>query len=117
MESESYINGIRKIEMKPTPSNQLTPFNFRPLIKYRVQKKSLSSNKFKSARQIWSIYRDVEGFSTIRSLNYFSGYAINAVKKRLCWVVCKKKFPFIWLMQRVEDYAYLHAKAHFIVLV
>lgn len=53
------------------------------LMKYRVQKKSLSSNKFKSARQIWKIYRYVEGFSTIRSLYYFSGYAFNAVKKRL----------------------------------
>ncbi len=53
------------------------------LVKYRVQKKSLSSNKFKSAHQIWKIYREIEGFSTIRSLYYFSGYAFNAVKKRL----------------------------------
>jgi len=53
------------------------------LMKYRVQKKSLSSNKFKSAGQIWRIYRDIEGFSTIRSLYYFSGYAFNAVKKRM----------------------------------
>jgi len=53
------------------------------LVKYRVQKKSLSSNKFKSASQIWRIYRDIEKISFLKSSYYFSCYAINAVKKRL----------------------------------
>lgn len=53
------------------------------LMKYRVQKNSLSSNKFKSAHQIWRIYRDIEKISFLKSSYYFSCYAINALKKRL----------------------------------
>lgn len=53
------------------------------LTKYRVQKKSLSSNKIRSASQIWSIYREYERFCFLRAAFYFSCYAANAIRKRL----------------------------------
>jgi len=53
------------------------------LTKYRVQKKSLSSNKIRSARQIWSVYREYERFCFLRAAFYFSCYAANAIRKRL----------------------------------
>ena len=53
------------------------------LMQYRIQKSSLSSNKLKSASQIWKTYRKIENFSFVRSLYYFSCYSFNAVRKRL----------------------------------
>lgn len=53
------------------------------LAKYRVQKTSLSANKFKSARQIWKIYRNIEKISLPKTAFYFSCYAFNAMRKRL----------------------------------
>ena len=53
------------------------------LMQYRVQKKSISSNKLKWAMLIWKSYRKTENFSFLESLYYFSCYAFNAIKKRL----------------------------------
>lgn len=53
------------------------------LTKYRVRKKSLSSNKLRSASQIWSVYRTYERFGLPAAVYYFSCYAANAVRKRL----------------------------------
>ena len=52
-----------------------------PLAKYRVTKKSLSRNKFKAAHWQWSIYRDVEKLSFLKSIYYFIFYACNGLKK------------------------------------
>ena len=53
------------------------------LLRYRVTKRSASSNKFKATRDVWRVYRDVEGLSLAESLHNFVGYAYNAVKKRM----------------------------------
>ncbi len=53
------------------------------LMQYRVQKNSLSSNKLKSAVQIWKSYRRTEKFNLIPSLYYIICYAFNAIKKRI----------------------------------
>ncbi|PID90774.1 MAG: glycosyl transferase [Bacteroidetes bacterium] len=50
---------------------------------YRVVADSLSHNKLKAAKQVWRIYREVEGLGLLRSLYSFWGYAIHAVMKRL----------------------------------
>ena len=53
------------------------------LMKYRVRKKSASSNKFKASRDVWRVYRKNEKLSLVKSVFYFSCYAFNAVKKRV----------------------------------
>jgi len=53
------------------------------LLRYRVTKRSASSNKFKATRDVWRVYRDVEGLSLAESLHNFVGYAYNAIKKRM----------------------------------
>lgn len=53
------------------------------LMKYRVRKKSASSNKFKASRDVWRVYRDNEGFAVVKSSYYFVCYAFNAIKKRM----------------------------------
>ena len=49
--------------------------------RYRVSKKSVSGNKFKSALWVWNIYRNVEKLSFFCAVWYFSQYAWNAYKK------------------------------------
>lgn len=53
------------------------------LVYYRRTSNTLTSNKLKSAHNRWNLYRKQEGFSIIKSLYYFSHYAINAVIKRI----------------------------------
>lgn len=53
------------------------------LTKYRIQKNSLSANKYKSAKQIWKIYRNTEKINFVKSVFYFNCYAFNALMKRL----------------------------------
>ena len=53
------------------------------LAKHRMRKDSASSNKFKATRDVWRVYRDVEGLSLAESLHNFMGYAYNAIKKRI----------------------------------
>lgn len=50
---------------------------------YRVGNESISSNKVKSAKFTWNIYRRVEKLSFIQSLCYFSSYACHSFIKYL----------------------------------
>jgi len=51
------------------------------LAKYRIRKKSVSSNKLKAAKYQWKIYRNVENLNLIKSIYYFLHYAYNGIKK------------------------------------
>lgn len=53
------------------------------LMKYRVQKKSISSNKVKSALQILMINTHYLKINKLTSYYYFFNYAMNAVIKRI----------------------------------
>ncbi|WP_323115967.1 glycosyltransferase family 2 protein [Klebsiella variicola] len=53
-----------------------------PLAKYRLHNTSLSSNKLKTMKWQWSIYRNELKLSLPKSIYYFSHYIINALKKR-----------------------------------
>ncbi|WP_226086886.1 glycosyltransferase family 2 protein [Mesobacillus sp. S13] len=48
---------------------------------YRKCEKSLSSNKFKSAKKTWNTYRKVRHINIPTALWYFAHYSINALKK------------------------------------
>lgn len=50
---------------------------------YRIHSGSLSSNKFKSVKGTWYLYRKIEHLSFIKSSLCFCGYVFNAIKKRL----------------------------------
>lgn len=54
-----------------------------PLAFYRKNDKSRSSNKLTSAKGRWYLYRNVEKFSVIKSMYYFSFYVINAILRRI----------------------------------
>lgn len=49
--------------------------------KYRISSNSLSSNKIKSAKWTWDIYKKYKRFSYIKSIYYFINYIINGYKK------------------------------------
>lgn len=53
------------------------------LAKYRLVKNSISSNKLKAAKQNWHVYYNIEKQGLIKSLWYFSHYAIISVKNVL----------------------------------
>ena len=53
------------------------------LAQYRRAENSLSSNKFKAVKGVWSLYRDIEHLSLPFSCYCFARYAILAVWKRL----------------------------------
>lgn len=53
------------------------------LANYRLVDGSISSNKINAIKKIWTLYRDVEQLSIIKSCYVFSCYAINAIKKRI----------------------------------
>lgn len=53
------------------------------LVKYRVHKNSISSNKLNAAKQVWNLYYNIEKFGFFKSSYYFVNYAFNAVKKRV----------------------------------
>ena len=53
------------------------------LAEYRRTEGSLSSNKFKAAKGVWSLYRDIEHLSLPFSCYCFIRYAFLAVWKRL----------------------------------
>lgn len=50
------------------------------LAKYRLVEDSISSNKIKAAKQNWHVYRHIEQQSLLKSLWYFSNYALTSVK-------------------------------------
>lgn len=55
----------------------------KPLVSYRIRRKSASSNKLKAAYDLWKVYRQNEKLPFFEALYYFSCYAFNAIKKRL----------------------------------
>lgn len=57
------------------------------LAKYRLVENSISSNKLKAAKQNWYVYHHIEKQSILKSMWYFSHYAITSVKN-----VIKYKF-------------------------
>ncbi|MFC3039727.1 glycosyltransferase family 2 protein [Virgibacillus xinjiangensis] len=50
------------------------------LAKYRVVGNSISSNKWKAAKQNWHVFRQVESQSVRKSLWYFAHYAVLSVR-------------------------------------
>lgn len=55
-----------------------------PLARYRRHDGSLSSNKIKSIKRMWYLYREVEHLPAWYSCICFVSYAFNAVKKYYC---------------------------------
>lgn len=53
------------------------------LAEYRLVRGSNSSKKLKAAKDVWRVYREIEGLGVARSVYSFFGYAFNAVRKRL----------------------------------
>ncbi len=53
------------------------------LAKYRVVSSSNTANKMKAAKDVWNVYRKVEGLNIIYSIICFISYAFHAIKKRL----------------------------------
>ena len=53
------------------------------LAQYRIVSNSNTSNKIKSALEVWKVYREVEKIGFLLSLWYFIHYSFNALKKRL----------------------------------
>lgn len=51
------------------------------LMRYRVVGKSVSRNKGKSARMVWSTYREVEGLGAVHAGWCFANYAVRAFLK------------------------------------
>ena len=51
--------------------------------KYRLVDGSITNNKVKAAKSVWSVYRNIENLSFFKSLFVFLSYAINATKKRI----------------------------------
>lgn len=49
---------------------------------YRVEGKSLSSNKFKALKRTWNIYK-LEDLNILKRLYYFNCYIFNAIKRRI----------------------------------
>ena len=50
---------------------------------YRIRKHSISDNKFRAAKWMWNIYRNVENLCLARALYYFSHYCVRAGLKHL----------------------------------
>ena len=53
------------------------------LAKYRVVSSSNTANKMKAAKDVWNVYRKVEGLNIIYSIICFISYVFHAIKKRL----------------------------------
>jgi teichuronic acid biosynthesis glycosyltransferase TuaG len=48
---------------------------------YRKVEGSISSNKFKAAKQNWKVYREIEQLPLLKAVWCFAWYAFNAIKK------------------------------------
>ena len=59
------------------------------LAKYRLVENSISSNKFKAAKQNWYVYYHIEKQGLIKSLWYFTNYAFISVKNVLKYKLLK----------------------------
>lgn len=55
----------------------------KPLARYRVGGRSVSSNKLKVLRYQWSIYRDVENLPLFDSVKYFGHYAFRGLIRKV----------------------------------
>lgn len=53
------------------------------LVRYRVGSNSLSSNKFKSVKQVWEIQTQDEHIKPVLALFHVGCFAFNALKKYL----------------------------------
>jgi len=53
------------------------------LSKYRIVTDSNTANKWKAAKDVWKVYRDIEHLSLLYSLFCFLGYSLNAIFKRI----------------------------------
>jgi len=53
------------------------------LAQYRIRSNSVSSNKLASAKQVWSIYREYEKLSWMKTIYYFSLYAARGFAKNI----------------------------------
>ncbi len=53
------------------------------LAKYRYVEGSISSNKFKTAKRNWQVYRQIEKLGFFKSVWCFVNYAYNGVRKRV----------------------------------
>lgn len=54
-----------------------------PLAYYRLVSTSNTAKKWKAAKDVWKVYREIEHLNPIYSAVCFIGYAINAIIKRL----------------------------------
>lgn len=50
---------------------------------YRLVSTSNTAKKWKAAKDVWRVYREIEGLSVLYAAYCFCGYAINAVLKRI----------------------------------
>jgi teichuronic acid biosynthesis glycosyltransferase TuaG len=50
---------------------------------YRRTNESLSANKIKALKRTWNLYRNVEKLGVFKSIYNFTGYGINALKRRM----------------------------------
>lgn len=55
----------------------------KPLAFYRILPESNTSNKWKAAKDVWKVYRDIEKINIVKSSYYFVCYAFNAIRKRI----------------------------------
>lgn len=53
------------------------------LAKYRLVSTSNTAKKYKSAMDVWKVYRQIERLSLLKSSWYFINYIFNAIKKRI----------------------------------
>lgn len=51
------------------------------LMRYRVMNQSVSRNKWRSAKEVWKTYHQVEHLNPVRAAYYFANYALHAVFK------------------------------------
>ena len=78
-----------------------------PLIKYRVRKKSLSSNKFKNIRSMWRIYRKNEKLNIWQATKNMLGYIKNGISKRIPLEVIKRIKEIFHLVTVKECFEFL----------
>ncbi len=53
------------------------------LVRYRITNNSLSRSFFRTARQRWNVYRNIEKLSVSKSTYFFTNYVVTALLKRI----------------------------------
>jgi teichuronic acid biosynthesis glycosyltransferase TuaG len=53
------------------------------LVDYRVHSNSISSNKYRAAKQVWNLYFNIHKLGFFKSVYCFLFYLYNAIKKRI----------------------------------